>query len=58
MTLSGLQALFVLAVCCALFLRWGCIRDESSRTEGTARSQGERAGDVPVPGAYRPEGDR
>lgn len=55
MTLSGFQALMVLAVMCALFLRFGVVR-ESSRTEGTARSQGERTGDARnVPGACRDE---
>lgn len=44
MTLSGVQALGVLAVACGVFLRWGCIRDESSPSAGTAGSQGERTG--------------
>lgn len=55
MTLSGFQALCVLAVTCALFLRFGVVRD-SSPTEGTAGSQGERTGGARnVPGACRDE---
>lgn len=56
MTLSGFQALCVLAVFCALFLRFGTFDDDSSPDAGTAGSQGERSGDDPiVAAAYRPE---
>ncbi len=39
--MSDLFYCLILVAACAVFLRWGCIR-ETSRTEGTARSQGER----------------
>lgn len=34
----------LLIAACTVFLRWGCIRDESSPSAGTAGSQGERTG--------------
>lgn len=45
MRLTDAQMFIALAVVIAVFLRWGCVRD-SSPTEGTAGSQGERTGGV------------
>ena len=48
MTLSGLQALGVLAGALFIFWRW-CQVDESSPSAGTAGSQGEGGAGTPNP---------
>lgn len=53
MTLSGFQALCVLAVMCALFLRFGCVRESSPHRRHGCGSQGDAPG-VPGPGGDRP----
>jgi hypothetical protein len=54
MTLSGFQALCVLAVMCALFLRFGCVRESSPSRRHSDGLQGDAPG-VPGPGGDRPE---
>jgi hypothetical protein len=54
MTLSDVPAIAVLAIACALFLRFGCVRESSpSRRHGDGL-QGDAPG-VPGPGGDRPE---
>ena len=59
MTLSDVPAIAVLAIACAVFLRFGCVRDTTSPpSEGSAGgSQGEarRASSTGGPGACRHE---
>jgi len=54
MNFDTVPALFLLALCCAAFLRFGCVRD-SSPSDGTAGLQGDGTGALPCPGADRPE---